>query len=1278
MEDPAAVTELDLIRPYVPRLLVRHLAEAPTEPVRTVEGSMLFVDVSGFTNLSERLARTGKEGAEELADTIGSCFTALLALAYEDGGGLIKFGGDALLLFFDGEHHVERACRSAVRMRRCLREIGRLQTSGGKVTLRMSSGVHSGTFHFFVVGGSHRELIVAGPAVSRTVEMEATAGPGEIVVSPDTAAALAPRLVGGGKGTGWLLRREPSGRPLAPPEPDLRVGLEAVLGCVPVAIREHLLSGVRVPEHRRATVAFLHFEGTDALIEREGPARAAAALDGLVRTVQDAVEEREVCFLGSDVDRDGGKLILVAGAPRALGDDEERMLHAIRSVVDVGQALAVRLGVHRGEVFAGDIGPAYRRTYTVMGDAVNLAARLMARAGEGEVVVSPPVLERSRTRFAVAELEPFFVKGKAKAQRAFTLGEPIGAGARTPASDLPLVGREHEMALLREALDAARTGRGEVLILTGESGVGKSRLLEELAKDADDVRRFALSCELYAESTPYHPVRGLLREILGIEERARPAAAGDVLRVAVAERAPALLPWLPLLAVPLDAEVVSTPEVDALDERFRRTRVEEAVVGLLAALLPDPVLLIFEDAQWMDEASAALVGRLAEQAGSHPWLVAISTRSLSPVAVAAESSTSVTIAIPPLDLEEALALVTAATEGAPLPSHQTEIITQRAGGNPLFLLEMAAAVGEAGSIGGLTESVGSVITARIDRLAPRDRDLLRRASVLGSTFDRGLLASVVEGAVPTFGDPVWVRLRDFLQVEEEGSLAFTQKLVRDVAYDGLPYRLRRDLHARVGETIEREADEGAEHEAELLSLHFILARRFDEAWLYARLAGERALAKSAPSEAARFFRRALEAARSLDGVSVSDVAAVFESLGDAGDRTGDFAAADGAYAEARRLLAGDPIAEGRLWLKQAWIPERAGRYPLAIRRIGRARALVEPIDTPEAASLGAQLAAWQAAVRQAQGRSLDAVRWCRRAIGEAEASGNRDALAHAYFILDWALFDLDRADEAGFSEHALRIYEELGDVGRQAVVLNNLGGMAYWEGDWDAAVTLYERGRQARLRTGDPVNAASGTFNVGEIRSDQGRLDEADSLFRETLRVWRAAAYRPGIALAVSYLGRVASRAGRFDEARQLLGEARAVLEEIGAENEILQADAFAAECDIFGGRWQDALRVTESALARAETTEGGGSHAPLLHRVRGYAQAQRGNLEAARTELEESLRSARARNAAYEVALTLEALEHLAEREGAAHDVTLARERRLIFARLGVRETFPVRLGRR
>jgi class 3 adenylate cyclase len=381
--DAAGRAASDLVS-FVPRLTLEWLRSSPTQRWLEIEGTLAFVDISGFTAMSESLSSRGRAGAEEVTDVMNATFAALLDVAYAEGGGLLKFGGDALLLLYEGEDHASRAAHAAFEMRRTLRALGRPRTSAGAVTLRMHAGIHAGRFQFFLVGDSHRELLVTGPAATRTVEMEAASEAGEILLSPEAAAQIDPSAVGADKGPGRLLHAAPEARGALTELPEFGdIPLEIA---VPAPLRAQLLEvGPLEGEHRNAAIGFIRFGGVDDVIRAEGPVAAAEALDTLVCTIQFAAAEHEVTFLESDVDRDGGRIVLVAGAPHTFGDDEERLLRTLRSALDAGLPLPVHVGASRGRVFTGQVGAPFRRTYTILGDTAALAARLMARAGENQI-----------------------------------------------------------------------------------------------------------------------------------------------------------------------------------------------------------------------------------------------------------------------------------------------------------------------------------------------------------------------------------------------------------------------------------------------------------------------------------------------------------------------------------------------------------------------------------------------------------------------------------------------------------------------------------------------------------------------------------------------------------------------------------------------------------------------------------------------------------------------------------------------------------------------------
>lgn len=1264
--------------PYVPRLTLEwartdEQVAGRTPAWQVIDGTLVFADISGFTKMSERLARHGKVGAEEVTDAINTCFEQLLAIAYAAGGSLLKFGGDALLLLFAGEEHATRAAHAAVGMRYRLRTVGRLQTSSGLVVLRISIGVHSGRVPFFALGDSHRELVVAGPAATATVTAEGSATAGEIVMSAATAALLPARCRGPARGDGFLLRAPP-GR--APIEPVAAAGADNVdpTRFVPIAIRRHLHDGGEESEHRSATVAFLHFDGTDEILERDGASSLAEQLDEVVRTVQRAADEHAVTLLGSDIDHNGGKLILVSGVPTRLGDDEQRMLTALRQIADTPLPIPLRIGAHTGPVFAGAVGPGYRRTFTVMGDTVNLAARVMSKAAPGQVLVTPDVLDRSQLSFETEALEPFSVKGKRRPVTAFVLGAPKRAG-RSRADVLPLVGRHAEIDALERELAAVSSGEARLVEIVAGPGMGKSRLIDELRARSGDAPCIVIRCEAYESAMPYAPFWVLLRYLLGAElTEPREAVAGR-LRERVAEVTPELLTSLPLLGTALDLDIADTSEIASLAPEFRRHRVDEVTTTFLQHVLPQPAVLVFEDVQHMDEPSVGLLARFTSSLPS-ALLLCVTHRPM-PERFAVDPAGPVTTLEPaPLTIGQASEAVILATEAAPLLPHDVRMLSERAAGSPLFLDEMLRAIGEDGRVDSLPASIDAAVTAQLDRLPNRHRQILRRAAVLGLSFSVVDLTGLLAPDLPA-PDQVMIReLDEFLIPDGAAGLRFRHAIMRDAAYEGLPFRQRRELHGRAAATIERTLGEDGDAEAALLSMHFLAAQRYAEAWRYAGVAGERAQAVFANVEAATLFERALAAARRLPQLDRSEVAAVWEKLGDVRERAGTYDRALRAYRSARRLLADEPVREANLYLKEAWIPERMGRYREAVRAVRRGLTVLEPVAGLAAERQRAELGAWYATMRQAQGRHREAITWCERAIEGARASGSLVGEAQASYILDWAWVSIGRLDRATHSQRALEIYRELGDLTGEAVVLQNLGGFAYYGGRWDEAVSLYEQGREARLRTGDEVDAAMGTCNIAEVLADQGHYESAQQHLHEALRVCRAATYRSGVAFARSLLGRVAARTGRFEESRAHYDAARREFAAAGLESDARETDGRVAECLMLEGRSADALDLADATLRASAADDENPPDAALLQRVRGYAFLQQGAFDSAGSALDRSLESGRAREADYEVALTLVAQGHLARAMGDNdRAVVLDGESSTLLSRLGV-QSLPAIAG--
>ncbi|HZS15312.1 MAG TPA: adenylate/guanylate cyclase domain-containing protein [Candidatus Dormibacteraeota bacterium] len=1263
------------LAPYVARLALRWLAGSPQDAVQRLTGTLAFVDISGFTRLTEILAARGKAGAEEMTGYLDALFAELLAIAYDAGGELIKWGGDAVLVWFTGESHAARAVDSAWRMQRSIARSGRLRTSAGPATLRMSVGIHSGAFHFFSVGERHRELLVTGPAATATAHMEAVAEAGEVVVSAATAHLLDAACVGAAKQDGFLVARAP--HVAAVPERDVAAtavprtsaqqppateGAAPSL-CLPAALRDYLLAAPVESEHRQVAVAFVEFGGVDAPLQRGDDRTVAADLDRLLTAVQEICARHGVTFWETDIAEDGGKIMLVAGAPSATGDDAGRMLVAVREILDTECGLRLRAGVNHGRVFVGGFGPAYRRTYSAKGDAVNLAARLMARAAPGEMYASDAVITRSRTAVSSQALEPFHVKGKAHPVRAHRVGAMTARRLDEGAGTRPLVGRDHELEQLTGHLGAAFAGAGRCVEVIGAPGTGKSRLIQELEGRATGARLLSVVCQEYQAVVPYASMRVLLRQCLDLDPEGGPAATGVALSAAVRRLAPQLLPWLPLLAGVAGADVEPTQESSALDERFRRQRLEEAFLDLLTAGLRRPALIVLEDAEWIDDASAALVHAVAGALGSRPWLLLVARRPSGAASAVDGLPGATRLELQPLSREAVARLLRVATADRPLPPHFRDALADRSGGNPLFLLELAGAGLQEGFASALPDSVEGVFAAQIDRLAPADRRALRIASVLGVQVPVAVLADMTGGAFDP--DPL---LGDFLTPDGPDVLRFRHNMLRDAAYEGLSYARRRELHALAAQVLERRAGARPAEIAGLLAVHFGHAGDHPQAWRYARLAGQRARAVNASVEAATFFEQALHAGRDLAEVTPAELLEVAEALGDARTRLGQFADAEATYRGARRWAA-TGVDAARLQYKAALATDRAGNYPKTLRSLTRARHSLDGAASPPALRLGAEIRAQYGLVRHRQGRGHDAVRLLQDAVSLADAAAAPEVLATALLYLDIAELTAGFGGDGSHARRALAIAQQFGDQPwLEARALNQLGIRAYYAGNWSQCIASYADSRAACERAGDRWTAAVESANIAEVLADQGHLAEAEPILDEALETYRAAGTSAFVADGTRILGRLAARRGDAARSRELLAAARAIYAADGESLQVVLTDAIVAESLALCGDTQGAADLAARVVDAAATLPGRHLVTPLALRVLGVSLWELGSdLPRARASLQESIDVARAHDARYELALSLQALSDLWPEETTTAELD---ERDALFRELGVVET--------
>jgi predicted ATPase/class 3 adenylate cyclase len=829
--------------------------------VQALPGAFLFADIYGFTPLAERLSHRGPQGAEELWRLLNDYFGEMLALVAAHQGDTLRFAGDALLAYWPGEGSgrtgaTHRAAACALALQERLRPLvaGSSGVTPPSLRVALTQGDAVGAL---LDSGGVSHALVGGPAIDEVVRALASAEPGESVVTQAAWSLLQARA--GAEptydGLCWHLRRtDPlTLTPAAePPAAD-----DALASFVPLPARERLAAGhgAWIGELRQVSILFAQPGGLDQT-QADAPARLQAAVDDALRVA--------VRFQGHvhevGIDDKGAVLILAFGLPPH--GPENTAERGVRAALELEAALTARghrasIGVTTGLCYCGVIGSPLRRSFAIVGDPMNLAARLMESAAD-PAAVGPRVLcdassaRGSGARLALDALAPLRLKGKARPVPVF---RPAGLRADAARRLAPLVGRHAECEAIDHALRQLAAGvPPPTLLFVGDAGMGKSRLVHELLRRAEaaGVRVLAGGGVAIEAGTPYYAWHAPLVRLLGLPAGAAPSERHAAL---LARLGPARADRAPLLEAVLPLGLADTPVTAALSGQPRAAATRELLVALLAEhAAAGPGAVVLEDAHWFDPASWALALEVAQRV-PNLWLV-LTLRPLGDVPPAelqalSQAPRGRVCLLPPLDDAQTLALVCTRLGVDALPPEVAPLVCKRAGGLPLFAEELGIALVDTGVVEiadgrcrmrhgidpaslALPDTVQGIVTARIDRLAPREALAAKVGSVIGTTFAAELLRDVhpVRDDVDHL-QVVLQRLRDaditVLEAPEPEAYAFKHVITRDVVYNLMLFAQRRQLHQAVAEWYESRFGDDRPDLLALLAHHWARAGQVPKA-----------------------------------------------------------------------------------------------------------------------------------------------------------------------------------------------------------------------------------------------------------------------------------------------------------------------------------------------------------------------------------------------------------------------------------------------------------------
>ena len=1184
-QPPPVSTSIETYSIYLPldrRWAVAQQIDFPEE----VEGAALFADISGFTPLTEALVRElgGKRGAEELTRHLNLVYDALIHELHQYGGSVISFSGDAITCWL-GDDDGERAITCALAMQQAMQQFTEVIIPSGKtVSLAMKTAVAVGSARRFVVGDPTVQLIdvLAGATLERLMAAEHQAEQGEVVLDAPAVSSLGERL----QVSTWR-QDEVTGEYFAVVK-DLATDVLATNQAVnieqslteervrpwllpPIYQRLRANQGDFLAELRPAVAMFLRFGG----IDYDDDADASVKLDRYIRWVQNVLVRYDAYPLQVTVGDKGSYLYAIFGAPIAHEDDAMRAVSAALELrtppVELNFISHVEIGISQGRMYTGAYGGTERRTYGVLGDDVNLAARLMQAAAPGQILISQDVRQATDDSFVWDTPATIAVKGKTEP---ITVNSVVGVKARqayhlqVQKYTLPMVGRDQELLQVEEIVGQVLAGEGQVLGITGEAGLGKSRLVAEAARIATEqhLTGYGGECQSYGKNISYLVWQPIWRGLFGLEPHWTAEEQIRALETRLKAIDPALGQRMPLLSPVLNISIPDNKLTRSFDAKLRKSSLESLLLDYLRAQAKStPMVLVLEDGHWLDPLSMDLLEIIAQAIINLPVLIIVVYRPLElqqlrpPWAAMLFNYTEIRLTtFTDQNAEQLIRLKLQKFIDSPtgIPAELVKRVTAQAEGNPFYIEELINYLQDQGIDPSDTQAVMqldlpnslySLILSRIDQLSESQNITLKMASIIGRMFETELL----QGVHPNAKDPAQIKFDLGILVEmeltsleassSETAYMFKHIVTQQVAYESLPYATRAIQHENLAGYIESHYQDQLEQYINLLAYHYERSNNKAKTSEYLRKAGQLAQANYANQAAIDYYQRLLLFLADDEKVEI------MLKLGEVLQLVGDWAEASRLYRQTLGLAelfadhtarAWSQVALGELCRKQGDYGEAADHYAEAQAAFELAE---DQAGIAQVLHSSGTMAAQQGDYTAAQ-TLFEASLALRQAIGDKPREA---AMLNNLGII---------ARYQGKPEEAQWLYEQSLDIVRQAghkwsiaIFLNNLGNLALEQGDYAKAQIRLEEAVALQQEIGDRSNLANALNTLGNVIRAQGDYQAACKLYTESLIINRDLGDRRAIAYLLEDIGCLAALQQQAERALRLVGAAAALRETIGA-----------------------------------------------------------------------------------------------------------------------------------
>ncbi|MCP4359923.1 MAG: tetratricopeptide repeat protein [Chloroflexi bacterium] len=1158
---------METLATYIP-IDRRQALAAGCSLVERMDGAAVFADISGFTALTEMLVQRlgNKRGAEELTQYLNQVYEALIGDLHRYGGSVITFSGDAVTCWLDGDDG-RRAVAVALAMQQTMTQFADLEVvPGEQASLQLKTAVVAGPARRFPVGDSQYMVmdVMTGNTLERLAAAEHLAGKGDVILDEATAVALADLI----QVTEW---REDDNdcfaviTSLNETIPETPWSSQAVGTLGRERARDWLLPAVYqrlegaqqafLAELRPATTLFLRFGGIDYDYDPDAPRK----LDSFIRQVEHILQKVDGSLLQLTIGDKGAYLYAVFGAPFAHEDDVARAAAAALELQTCPQQFPflepIQIGITHGRVYVGAYGSSTRRTFGVLGDTVNLAARLMQAAVPGQILANEDVYSRAQNNFTWETLAAIRVKGKSEPVTLFHLtGFKTETAVRTFVAQFPqpLVGRQTAVTQLTKNLTQLTAGKGQIVRLVGEAGMGKSHVAAHFSQlaQAEGVHLVLGACQSLSQNTLYYPWRHIFNSLLGLQGLIETEAVAQLTSFLKSEH-PDWVLRLPLLGDLLELPIPDNPTTAALESNIRQQSLFSLLLEMVRVWAEvRPLLIILENGHWLDEASLAFIKALGQQGiGSAPVLLLLIHRpellgSKPLLPELAELSVYSELQLTEMPDDEIGQLALQQLDGR-AASLLLGVVQHLARGNPFFVNELVMAMREVGQIRrqndgswqvsddllavlqranfvtqtggrwqlnseadlssvklGLPDSIHGLVLSRLDRLPETHKLTLKVSSVVGYYIDLVLVTEVH----PEDKKLADVRLEaEELEAEqvvleemsEQEIYVFRHHTIQEVAYDTLLFTQRRQLHRAVAETLAEQQPDAVTQ----IAHHAFLGELWPLSLQYNLRAGEQAKLLYANQQSIDYLQKGLHSAQALlESETAESLKRIHLALGELLVNMGQYDTAHKHLQAAQALAAAavDWQSEARCYRWYGRSHERRGEYALAMGWLDKGFAALNG----EAALEEAEISLIAGLINIRQGSYEEALQYCRRSLQVGRTLQDTAVLARTYNLM--GIVDRRRGDSGAAVERftqSLAQYETLQNVYGQATSHNLIANGYFMRGEWTQADFHYRQSLDLFTQLGSGYSQVLVNNNLGGIAMKQGRLDAALGYYQRAVRL---------------------------------------------------------------------------------------------------------------------------------------------------------------------------------